>query len=89
MKNYLQTNTAYFVAFMVGWIVLGVLVSFILHAAIEYPLLMLIINNYDYYANSYLWQNWETLHAIGTATLLLLGIVIGIWGGYRDYQNYV
>lgn len=89
MKKYLQTNAAYFIAYMVGWTVLGLLVSFILHFVIEYPLLVLVINNYDYYAPTYLWQNWETLHSIGTIALLLLGIVVGIVGGYRDYKNHV
>lgn len=89
MKNKPLKNISYFIAYMVGWTVLGVLVSFILHFTIEYPLLMLVIYNYDHYATTYLWQNWETLHATGTVLLLILGIIVGIWGGYKDYSNHV
>lgn len=82
MKDYLIIFAHY-----TGWLVLGVLVSFIAHATLELPILLLVIYDYVQYGELWIWQNWEIVHRIGTATLLALGIVGGLYLGYRDWKK--
>ena len=82
MKNYLVISAHY-----LGWLVLGILVSFLLHAFLELPVLWLIISDYVRYGQIWIWQNWELVHTIGTVTLLVLGIAGGLYFGRRDWNK--
>lgn len=63
------------------FIVLGVLVSMLLHAAIEIPMIYLLLKDFDRYGWGLTWQQWYVIHGIGAYVLLLAGVMIGYWQG--------
>lgn len=70
-------------AFYIGsFTLLGVIISFLVHALIELPALYLVANHYDLYGSSWWWQHWEALHGGGSLALLILGTVGGFWQGW-------
>lgn len=72
----LLKKTSYVVAFAA----LGILVSTVIHAVIEIPMIALVTGGSD--GIRWLpWSQWKMLHHIGAATLLLLGIGIGTQQG--------
>jgi hypothetical protein len=65
------------------FIVLTSLLSLLVHVALEWPILLAITSNFDTYGNSLVWQNWDTVHAVGGTVLWVLGLMGGIFGGFR------
>ncbi len=59
-------------------IILGFLLSIIIHAAIEIPLLILFMNDFERYGLGFGWNFWIGVHHV-MAVLLALA---GIGGGY-------
>lgn len=72
--------------YIVLFVLLGLLVSTLVHVAIEWPLLQLVINDYEQYGQSYWWRNWELLHGTGGVVIWLLGIGVGYWCGVRYWR---
>lgn len=60
---------------------LGILVSFLVHAAIEIPVIRLLVEDFDTYGLGLTWRQWYAIHAIGSVVLLLLGIFVGFRQG--------
>ncbi len=58
-------------------VILGFLLSVIIHAAIEIPLLLLFIRDFEKYGLGLGWDFWMTLHAIMTPLLAIAGIIFG------------
>lgn len=57
------------------FVVLGVIVSGLLHAGVEIAFMKLLIRDFDKYGLS--WYTWQIVHAIGSITILSLGIFVG------------
>jgi len=66
--------------------VFTLLLSLLGHVTLELPILWLITNNFDVYGDSFVWQHWESIHAIGTGLLWFIGLLGGIYGGFRYWR---
>ncbi len=63
------------------FIILGVLASFLIHAAIEIPTLYLLTSDFETYGLGLSWNFWYTLHHVIAIFLLAGGIGIGFSQG--------
>lgn len=72
--------------YIISFTVLGILVSFILHAAIEIPLLKLFQKDFIKYGFGLSWDIWYAIHSIGTIILFIAGAILGIWGGVHWWR---
>jgi len=77
MKKYF-----YIAAFMF----LGLLVSMLVHAAVEIPTLMLITADPDLLVSSYIWQHWWFFHGVGGRVLSLGFVILGFALGQKFWQ---
>lgn len=66
---------------------LGLLLSTIIHAAIEIPLMWLVANDPMAYANVWWWRNWEVIHGVGSLTLWFAGLVLGFLYAERCWRR--
>jgi hypothetical protein len=65
---------------------LGLLLATLIHVAIEYPLLTIITNNFEYWQNTFLWQHWPTLHRFAGGAIWIGGAVFGYLMGQRYWR---
>ncbi len=56
---------------------LGIIVSFLIHAFLEISILNLLIKDFRKYGLGLSWSNWYLIHHIGSLILLMGGIVLG------------
>ena len=68
------------------FVLLGLLVSTLLHVAIEYPLLTMITGDFEYWQDTFLWQNWEVLHRYVGGAIWIVGLVLGYLLGQRYWR---
>ena len=66
--------------------VFTLLLSLLVHVALEWPALWIITNNFAAYSESFVWQHWDTIHAIGGALLWVAGLAGGVYGGLRYWR---
>ena len=74
------------IVYIAAFVLLGLLLSTLLHAAIEMPTLWLITGNIEKYGQSWVWQNWQLVHGVGSAILWLLGATLGFLLGRRYWH---
>jgi hypothetical protein len=74
------TRTVYIAAF----IILGLLLSTILHAAIEIPVINLLVSDFDRYSLGLTWQEWFWVHHVAT----ILVALAGLWFGYAQGKHW-
>ena len=67
---------------------LGLIVTTIMHAVIELWAIDLIFGNPERFFDTFWWQNWEIIHAVGAVSLWLVGLVGGIMAGVYWYPRY-
>jgi len=65
--------------------ILGFVLNFIVHGAIEIPVLYLFQKDFEKYGLGLDWQIWVLIHHVGSVTLVITGIIFGIWLGFRWY----
>ncbi len=65
---------------------LGLLVSMLVHAAVEIPTLALITADPDAMATNYVWQHWRLFHGGGGKFLSVAGILFGFFMGRKCWQ---
>lgn len=63
------------------FVLLGVLLNLVMHVALEYPFLMLLVNNPAYYEATWIWQNWTLVHRVVNVALWIIGVGGGYWVG--------
>ncbi len=68
-------------------VILGFLVSVIIHAAIEIPVLMLFIDDFEKYGMGLDWSFWFAVHHILSVFLAVAGIGGGYLLGRKWYEN--
>lgn len=73
--------------YIAACVVIGLIVSTLVHAALEVPILLLVTENVQYQDNV-LWQNWEAIHGTGAAILWILGLVLGAWAGVKSWPTF-
>lgn len=80
-------KTIYIAAFTI----LGILVQFLVHVVIEVWYIKMLITNFNKYNFGLSWQQWFTVHHVGTVILLILGAALGYWQGKfwwkKIYEN--
>jgi hypothetical protein len=64
----------------------ALLLTFLVHAVLEISILWWIQNNFDVYGSSYVWQNWSFLHLWVGRLLWVIGLVLGVYGGFRYWD---
>lgn len=69
------------IVYILLFVVLGIIISFIIHALIELPILRLLTKDFDKYGFGLTWAQWYSIHYLGSIILLLLGIVTGYLQG--------
>ncbi|MFH0852198.1 MAG: prepilin-type N-terminal cleavage/methylation domain-containing protein [bacterium] len=67
-------------------VILGGLLSFILHGLIEIFVIVLLSNNFATYGLGLSWSDWFFIHTLGTIVLLAAGILGGYFLGQRWWQ---
>ncbi len=78
------------VTYVLLFTLLGTLVSFLLHALVEIPMIGLLVNDFDRYSLGLSWSNWESIHTAGSVILILVGVGLGyLQGVYWWRQIYV
>ncbi|OGI32000.1 MAG: hypothetical protein A3G09_02955 [Candidatus Moranbacteria bacterium RIFCSPLOWO2_12_FULL_48_12] len=72
--------------YIIAFMFLGLLVTQLVHAALEIPTLHLVANRYDVYGDSFVWQNWRVIHGVGGKLLSLAGLLTGFFLGRKFWQ---
>lgn len=68
------------------WTFLGVLVSFLVHAAVEIPVIYMLLTDIDTYGLGISLLGWQAIHDVATPLLLLVGGVVGFMQGVRWWR---
>lgn len=69
------------IIYIICFTVLGVMVQFLVHSVIEILYINLLLNDFQKYGLGLSWNQWFTVHHIGTVVLLIIGILLGFWQG--------
>jgi len=67
-------------------VILGILLSFILHVIIELPIIFIMVSDMSRYSFGLSWNEWMAIHWVFTALMMVAGIVFGYWIGKRWWQ---
>ena len=67
-------------------IVLGILLSSIIHALVETWYINLLVSDFDTYSFGFSWAQWFLAHNVLTTVLSILGALGGYWLGVRGWQ---
>lgn len=75
-------KTIYIFLVVVFW----VLISFIIHIAIEIPVIWLMVSDMEKYSFGLNWEQLMSVHLIYTIVLLVAGIIAGLHYGNKWYK---
>lgn len=64
--------------YIVIFTLLGILVSFLIHAVIEIPAIFLLISDFERWGLRLSWETWESIHAVFAVVLFILGVIFGL-----------
>jgi len=73
-------------AYLFFSIVLGFLVSFLVHAVVEIWYIGRLVDNFETYSFGLSWSKWFFIHDVGAVILALLGVIGGYAVGKRWWQ---
>lgn len=69
-----------------AFMLLGLLIGFLVHAAIEIPTLTFLTADPDSLAESSVWRHWWLFHGLGGQLLSLAFLTLGFFLGRRFWQ---
>lgn len=69
------------VTYITLFTLLGILLSFLVHALVEIPVIALLVSDFERWGLGLSWETWEMIHMVGGVVLLIGGIVIGFLQG--------
>lgn len=72
------------IIYVVLFTLLGIMVSFLIHAGIEIPVIFLLLKDFDRYSLGLTWDQWYMIHHIGAVLLFILGVV----GGFSQGRHW-
>ena len=75
------------IIYIVAFIFLGVLLQFILHAWVEVVYIRALISDFESYSAGLSWADWELIHHVVSAILLIGGAAFGFWQGKYWWQQ--
>lgn len=67
-------------------ILLWILISFLIHATIEIPAIYFLTKDFNKYGLGLSWNSWYQIHQVGTAILLIFGVIFGYFIGKRWWR---
>jgi len=67
--------------YITSFTVLGILLSTIVHAGVEIPVINLLVADFDRYGLGLTWAQWFWVHHVGTVILWIAGALFGYWQG--------
>ena len=59
------------------FVLLGIIVSFLIHAIIEIVVIDLLLDDFDKFGFGFDWSQWFLFHSIGSIFLFVLGALFG------------
>lgn len=68
------------------FVIASLLVSFLVHAVLEISILWWVQNNITAASSSLIRNNWSFLHVWGGRLLWALGLIGGLYGGFRYWD---
>lgn len=72
------------------FLLFALIMSLLLHALIEWPVLTFITSDFERHSQSLIWQHWELIHRTFSIVLWALGAGLGYYyGRYFWYVLYV
>lgn len=74
------------IIYLCASVLLFILLSFLLHAAIEIPVINLLTADFAKYGLGLSWSQWYLIHRIFTVALLVLAVVAGYFIGQRWWR---
>ncbi len=69
------------------FIILGIMLSTILHGLIEMPVIYLLVSDFKKFSLGLNWSQWYLIHHIMTVVLLLIGILLGTFWGFKFWNK--
>lgn len=75
------------IIYITCWGIVGFLLSFIIHAIIEIPVLFLLMKNFDKFGLGLSWNDWYLIHHILSVIIAVLGIILGVKAGFIAFRK--
>ena len=75
------------VIYIILFTIFGVLLQFLLHAAIEIPYLSLLNSNFEKYSLGFSWPQLLTIHLVLTILFVIAGAAFGFFAGKFFWQK--
>jgi len=69
------------IIYIFSFTILGILLSFLVHAGIEILYLNLLISDFQNYSLGFSWAEWYMIHHVGSIVLFFGGVLFGLWQG--------
>ncbi|HYC80097.1 MAG TPA: hypothetical protein VEC17_03655 [Candidatus Binatia bacterium] len=70
--------------YIILFTILGLIVSFFIHAVVEVWYIKVLMNDFDTYGFGLTWENWESIHNV---SVVLLNIIFA-WWGYKQGKKW-
>jgi len=67
--------------------IFGLLLSFLAHAIIEIPVILIMVSDFEKYSFGLSWPQLMLVHIIFTISLSLAGLFFGLWLGFRWWRH--
>jgi len=65
---------------------LGLLVATLVHGMVEIFAIDFIFENPERFSDTFWWNEWSTLHAIGGGALWVVGLLGGLYAGVKFWE---
>ena len=75
------------VLYITLFILLGIIVSFLLHGALELDAIYFLTHDFQTYNFGLSWGEWFTIHEVGSMVLLVAGVLFGFFQGRCWWQK--
>jgi len=69
------------------FIILGIMLSTIVHGLIEVPVIYLLVSDFKRYSLGLIWSQWYLIHHVMTIVLLIGGIALGAFWGFTFWKK--
>lgn len=67
-------------------IALSVIIGVLVHAAVEIPIISLLVHDFPRYNLGLTWQQWYLVHNVWSIVTFVGGALFGLWLGARWWQ---
>ena len=67
--------------YIVAFTVLGILLSFLVHAILEMAVISILVRDFNKYGLGLTWDQWMLIHKVFAIVLTVLGSYFGYWQG--------